>query len=185
VRRSLAFLLFLVFSVALGAAAFSQAKSLAITTNKTVVDGVVNPSEYSFSQNFGDLSLYVNRTADALYLGVVGNTTGWVSVGLGSLKMDGATIFIGFVGSDGKVQFKPQAGSGHSHKDAGADVVGTIISYAIKESGSTTTLEIALKPAAYVKSGQSEMHIIYAAGTEKSFIPRHMFRGALTLPLAK
>jgi hypothetical protein len=182
VRRSLSFLLFLVFSVT---AAFTQAKSLAITTNKTVVDGVVNPSEYSFSQNFGDLSLYVNRTADALYFGVVGNTTGWVSVGLGSLKMDGATMFMGFVGADGKVQFKPQAGSGHSHKDAGADVAGTIISSAIKESGGTTTMEIALKPAAYIKSGQSDIQIIYAAGTEKSFIPRHMLRGALALPLAK
>jgi hypothetical protein len=150
-----------------------------------MVDGVVNPDEYSFTQNFGDLTLYVNRTADALYLGAVGNTTGWVSVGLGSLKMDGATIFIGYVGADGKVQFKPQAGSGHSHKDVGGDVSGTIISYAMKETGGKTTLEIALRSAAYVKAGQSALQIIYAEGTEKSFTPRHMMRGALSLALAK
>ena len=184
-RRFATLSLFFFFLIALGAAVFGQAKSLAITTNKTVVDGVVKPGEYSLTQDFDELSLYVNRTADALYLAVVGNTTGWVSVGLGSLKMDGATMFMGFVGSDGKVQFKPQTGSGHSHKDAGSDVSGTIISSAIKESGGKTTLEIALRPAAYIKSGQSALQIIFAEGTEKSFIPRHMFRGALSVPLAK
>jgi hypothetical protein len=185
VRRFSTLLLSFVLFIALGTVVFGQAKSLAITTNKTVVDGVVNPGEYSFTQDFGELSLYVNRTADALYLGAVGNTTGWVSVGLGSLKMDGATIFIGYVGADGKVQFKAQAGSGHSHKDVGGDVSGTIISYAMKEAGGKTTLEIALRPAAYVKAGQSALQIIYAQGTEKSFIPRHMLRGALSLALAK
>ena len=183
-RFSTLFFSFILFII-LGAAAFGQAKSLAITANKTVVDGVVNPGEYSFTQDFGELSLSVNRTADALYLGAVGNTTGWVSVGLGSMKMDGSTIFIGFVGSDGKVQFKAQAGSGHSHKDVSGDVTGTIISYAMKESGGKTTLEIALRPVAYIKAGQTALQIIYADGTEKSFIPRHMFRGALSLPLAQ
>ncbi len=183
-RFSTLFFSIMLFS-ALGPAAFGQAKSLAITTNKTVVDGVVNPGEYSFTQNFDELSLFVNRTADALYLAVVGNTTGWVSVGLGSMKMDGATIFMGFVGSDGKVQFKPQVGSGHSHKDAGSDVSDTIISSALKTSGGKTTMEIALRPAAYIKAGKTALQIIYAEGTEKSFIPRHMFRGALSLALSK
>lgn len=184
-RRLSALLFSFVFALALGTAAFGEAKALATTTNKTVVDGVVNPAEYSFSQDFGELSLYANRTADALCFGLVGNTTGWVSVGLGSLKMDGSTMFIGFVGSDGKVQFKPQAGSGHSHKDPAPDVAASIISYALKEAGGKTTLEIALKPAAYIKAAQSALQVIYAEGTEKSFKPRHMFRGALSIPLAK
>jgi hypothetical protein len=185
VRRFSTLALSFTLFIAIGTAVFGQAKSLAITTNKTVVDGVVNPGEYSFTQDFGELSLSVNRTADALYLAAVGKTTGWVSVGLGSMKMDGSTIFIGFVGADGKVQFKAQAGSGHSHKDVGADVSGTIISSQMKESGGTTTLELALRPAAYIKSGQTGLQIIYADGTEKSFIPRHMFRGALDLAFAK
>jgi len=185
VRRFSIHLFAIFLFIALGTAVFCQAKSLAITTNKIVVDGVVKPGEYSFTQDFEDLSLSVNRTADALYLAVVGNTTGWVSVGLGSLKMDGATIFMGFVGSDGKVQLKAQTGSGHSHRDAGSDVSGTMISSAVKEAGGKTTLEIALRPAAYINAGQSALQIIYAEGTEKSFIPRHMFRGALSLPLSK
>lgn len=58
----------------------------------------------------GDLALYVNRTSSALDVTVVADTPGWVTVGLGSLMMDGATIFRGFIGLDGKVTFKTQAG---------------------------------------------------------------------------
>jgi len=185
VRRSLSVLLCFLLLAAVGAVAFSQAKSLAVTTGKVSVDGVVSSGEYSFSQDFDSISVYARRTADALYLAAVGDSTGWVALGLGSLKMDGSTIFMGFVGKDGKVQFKPQSGSGHSHKDAGADVSATIISYAMKEAGGKTTLELALKPAAYIKDGQKDLQIIYAVGTEKSFIPRHMSRGALSLTLAQ
>ena len=184
-RFNVLFLVLLGLIVLTGAAAFGQARSLAITTNKTVVDGVVNPAEYSYSQDFGQLSLYVNRTADTLYVGVVGVTTGWVAIGLGSLKMDGSTIFMGFVTADGKVQFKTQAGSGHSHQDAEQAVANTVVSSAMKETGGKTTLEIALKPAAYIKAGQSALQVIYAQGTEDSFTPRHMFRGAVSITVAQ
>ena len=182
-KRLFAVLVSLVFITAVAATAFSQAKSLAVTTGKVSVDGVVSPGEYSFSQDFDQISVYAKRTADALYLAAVGDSTGWVALGLGSLKMDGSTIFMGFVGKDGKVQFKPQMGSGHAHKDTSADVSATIVSYSIKEAGGKTTLELALKPAAYIKNGQKELQVIYAVGTEKSFIPRHMSRGALSLAL--
>lgn len=183
-KRSLVLVFSIVFAIAIGTAAFGQTKALATTTNKTVVDGVVDPAEYSFSQDFGQLAVSVNRTADTLYLGLVGKTTGWVALGLGSMKMDGSTIFIGFVGADGKAQFKPQAGAGHGHKDASADAAATVISSAMKEADGKTTLEIALKPAAYIKSGQSALQVIYAQGKEKSFTPYHMFRGAVSIPLA-
>jgi hypothetical protein len=171
--------------VLVGGLSFGQDKTLAVTTNATVVDGVVNPDEYSFSQDFGKLALYVNRTADALYIGAVGVTTGWVAVGLGSLRMDGSTIFMGFVGADGKVQFKTQAGKGHQHMDADTTVADTIISYAMKEAGGKTTLEIALKPTAYITQGQASLDLIWAEGAEDSFTPRHMSRGALSLTLAQ
>ena len=175
--------LVLVLLAAVGVFGFAQAKSLPVTAGKVSVDGVVSPGEYSFSQDFDSVSVYARRTADALYLAAVGNSTGWVALGLGSLKMDGSTIFMGFVGSDGKTQFKVQSGSGHSHHDVSADVTATVASYAIKETGGKTTLEIALKPAAYVNSGQKDLQVIYAVGTEKSFMPRHMSRGAFSLSL--
>jgi len=183
VKRLVARLSSLVLFCALGAAAFGQ--SLATTTNKTVVDGVVTAAEYSYSKTFQGLTLYANRTADALYLAVVGETTGWVAVGLGSMRMDGSTIFMGFVGPGNKVQFKVQAGSGHTHQDAPADVAASVVSYALKEAAGKTTLELQLKPAAYFKAGQASLDTIYAMGTEKSFIPRHFMRGAISIPLAR
>ena len=114
---------------------------------------------------------------------MVGVTDGWVAFGLGSQKMDGATIFIGYVGADGKVQFKPQAGRGHRHQDTTADVTATIVKYAMTDTGGKTTLEVELNPASYIKAGQTVLDMIYAVGTDKSFVPAHMFRGAIELTL--
>jgi hypothetical protein len=168
---------------AISATAFAQNAALATTTTKPVVDGVVNPNEYSFSKDYKDLVLYVNRTADSLTIAVVGVTDGWVALGLGSQKMDGATIFIGFVDASGKVQFKPQTGRGHSHRDPTADVNSTIVKYAMKDVGGKTTLEVELNPASYIKAGQTALDMIYAVGTDKSFVPGHMFRGSIGITL--
>jgi hypothetical protein len=170
--------------ILLASAGTGFAQTLAITTNKTVVDGVVNPSEYSFSKDFKKLVLYINRTSDALYVAVVGNTKGWVAFGLGSLLMNGSTIFMGYVKNDGTAQFKPQAGKNHTHQDTTKAVADTIVAYAMKEADGKTTLEVELKPASYITSGQSELDVIYAEGTEKSFLPIHMFRGSLAVKFA-
>ena len=167
-----------------GTAGFAQAKSLAVSANKTVVDGVVKPGEYTFTQESENITLYANRTADTLSLAVVGATSGWVAVGLGSLKMNGSTIFMGFVGTDGKVQFKAQAGTGHRHTEAAAGVTASIISSMIKEAGGKTTLEITLKPGDYIKAGQSALEVIFAVGEDKSFVPYHTSRGSLSIKLS-
>ncbi|HEY9593873.1 MAG TPA: hypothetical protein VHE79_05310 [Spirochaetia bacterium] len=166
-----------------GAVSFAQSKGVAVTTTVPVIDGVVNPGEYSFSQDFGQMTLYVNRTADALDVAVVGKTAGWVGVGLGSMRMDGSTIFMGYVTSEGKSQFQVQAGQGHGHSNASSSVAATVASYALKESGGVTTLEVKLKPADYVKTGAKALQVIYAQGSEKSFRPRHVFRGAVSVAL--
>ena len=172
--------------LAVGTSVFAQDATLATTTTKPVVDGVVNPKEYSFSKDYGDLQLYVTRTADAIYVGVVGNSTGWVAFGLGSLKMDGADIFMGYVTSKGVVNFKPQVGRGHTHRDPTAtDINASIVSSAMKEVSGKTTLEVQLKPDLYITAGQATLDMIYAVGTDDSFTPVHMFRGSISLKLAK
>ncbi|MGA2479544.1 MAG: DOMON domain-containing protein [Spirochaetia bacterium] len=177
-KRSTVFFVALCLLLALGAGT-GFAQSLAVTANKTVVDGVVHPDEYSFTQVSGPLTLYANRTASTLNIALTGKTRGWVAVGLGSLKMNGASIFIGYVGNDGKVQFKPQLGSGHSHKDTSA----AVISYAIRTEGDTTTMEIALNANEYVKSGQASLDLIFAMGEDKSFVSYHSYRSSLSLKL--
>lgn len=186
-RRSIVCLAFVAILVLLaGGAGFSQDASLAISGKATVVDGVAKPDEYSFARDFGQLTLYLNRSADTLWIGVVGATEGWVAVGLDSRKMDGATIFMGFVDAAGKVQFKPQIGSGHSHQDLSAkDVTDSIVSSAMKEQDGKTTLELALKASVWAKKGQAALDLIFAEGGQDSFAPRHGYRGALEVALAK
>jgi len=165
-----------------GVSAFAQGK-LGVSSKKPSVDGVIQSGEYSFSQDFDQqITLYASRSSSTLYLAVVGNTSGWVAVGLGSPRMDGADIFMGFV-KDGKVTFKPQVGKGHRHSDAPADVADTLVSYAIKQSAGKTTLEVALKADAYIKSGQSTLDVIFAIGDQGSFTQYHSYRGTTSIAL--
>jgi hypothetical protein len=165
----------------LGVAAFAQGK-LAISEKKPSVDGVIQTGEYSYSQDFDQqMTLYASRTSMTLYLGVVANTSGWVAVGLGT-RMDGADIFIGYI-KDGKVYFKPQVGSGHSHHDASASVDSSLVSYALGQRGGKTTLEIALKAGAYIKDGQSKLDLIFAMGDQPSFSQYHSYRNLTSLTL--
>lgn len=185
-RRSLASLaLVTVLLFLAGGTGFAQDASLAISGKATVVDGVVKADEYGFTRDFGQLKLSLNRSADTLWIGVVSATTGWVAVGLGSQRMEGATIFMGFVDAAGKVQFKAQVGSGHSHQDLTAkDVTDSIVSSTIKEEGGKTTLELALKAGTWVKKGQAALDLTFAVGGQDSFAPRHSYRGALGVKLA-
>ena len=165
-------------------AAFSQAQSLPVGSTKPSADGAVQPGEYTYSHNFDNkVTVYASRTADTLYLGVVGDTDGWVAVGVGSKKMDGDAIFIGFVDTDGKVNFKTEMGKGHKLVDASSDASASVISSAMKQEGGKTSLKVALKASDFIKQGQSSLDVIFAIGKDRSFTRYHSFRGATTLAL--
>jgi hypothetical protein len=177
-----AMMLFL--SVLAGPIAFGQAWTLAVTANKTVVNGVVAPEEYGFSQDLGKMKIYINRSADTLNVAVVGVTSGWVAIGLGATRMDGAAMLFGYVDSSGKVFFKAQTGRGHGHADAAQAVQDTVIASAMTEAKGETTLEVALKPAVYLKAGQAKLELIYAQGSGDSFTSMHSFERSVTVSLA-
>jgi hypothetical protein len=180
----IATLLFVVLLTGVAVAAFSQEKGLAVTSTTPSVDGVIQAGEYAYTHDFDhQLTLYASRTADTLYFGVVAPTDGWVSVGLGSKKMDGAVIFMGFVGTDGKVSFKTELGKGRRHVDAPADINAAVTSYAMKQESGNTTLEVAVKAAAFIKQGQSSLNVIDAMGDERSYTRYHSYRGATSLAL--
>jgi len=158
--------------------------TLRVSSGKPAVDGTVTPNEYSYSHTFDQLTLYASRTSTTLYLAVVANTSGWVGIGVGSQRMDGADIFMGFV-KDGKVNFKAQVGKGHRHGDAPADVADTVESHALKTTGGKTTIEVALKSAAYIKKGQQSLDLIFAMGDQESYTQYHTYRGGTSLTLAE
>jgi hypothetical protein len=172
-RACMAVAVFLFFALS----AYAQSGVLAVSGNKPVVDATITDGEYSFQKDFGQMALSLSRSADTLYIGAAGKTSGWIAVGLGSMKMNGASIFIGYVGTDGKPQFKPQIGEGHRHKDpSGKDMNDEVISYAMKEEGGKTFLELALKSDAFIKEGQKTLDVIFAIGPAKAFTPYHKYR---------
>ena len=122
----------------------------------------------------------MTRTADALYVAVSANTTGWVAIGLGSTRMAGATIFIGYV-SQGALQLKVHRGVAHTHTDMTSDV---ILLSAAKEEGGRTTIEMKLKPSAFTPANAKDIPAIVAFGGADSFVAMHVYRSPLTVSLA-
>jgi hypothetical protein len=162
--------------------AVAVAQSLGVTEKKAVIDGVITSGEYAYTQDFGQVTVYLQRTSDTLFIGVVGKTSGWVAVGLNSRRMDSASIFMGFA-QNGKAQFTAQAGTGHSHQEAIAATAATVLSSAVKEDGGKTVLEIALKAAPYIAKDQKELDVIFSIAAAKDFTQKHSFRGSAKVPL--
>ena len=106
-----------------------------------LVDGKVAKGEYgrSISLVYGSATFsYASDSAGGLYAAVSAPTTGWVGIGLGSVVMDGAHIFMGYV-SGGKYVVSEQIGEGHGHhpsQEAWAD------QSAVTRDSGVTTLEI-------------------------------------------
>lgn len=69
------------------------------------VDGVPGPSEYATTVNKGGMTVSFTLTPDKIYAACVTPGDGWVSIGLGSTGMSGATMFIGYVDDSGKPAF--------------------------------------------------------------------------------
>ena len=106
-----------------------------------------------------------------------------MAIGLGSRKMDGAAIFMGYIGSDGKPQFTVQLGKGKRHSDAPADMAATVKSSVVKQDNGKTTLEIAVSAASYIKAGQDKLDVIFAMADDRNFTQYHNYRGVTSLTL--
>ena len=166
--------------VGLSSMAQTQSLVLPVGNENPTKDGVSTASEYSVGAEVGKMKLWLSRTTDTVYAAFSGETTGWVAVGFGSLKMNGALMFIGFVSKDGKAQLKIQKGSGHSHGDVESDA---LIQFAIKEEGGVTTLELALKSASVIAKGATDLPLIFAMGGADSFTTPHRARSSQQVEL--
>jgi hypothetical protein len=154
---------------------------LALGTTKPTLDGVVVASEYGVAiTETNKPTIWLSKTTDTLYVAVSADTTGWVAVGFGSLKMDGALMLIGFVGSDGKAQLKLQKGAGHSHGDVESDA---LLQFAMKEQGGKTVLEAALKVSSIIGKDAKTLPMIWAIGGGDNFTSFMRARGSLTVDL--
>lgn len=169
------FVLSLVVLVAWSGAAQTPTMTVAPRDKTPVVDGTMAADEYGGTLVLGRYTIAMSRVGGELYLGISAQTTGWVAVGLGSLKMAGSTIFIGYVNRTG-LALKPQRGVAHTHTDTTTDA---LLGSAGSETGGRTTIELRLRAAPFLASGATEIPMIVAYGNPDSFTAPHVFRSPL------
>jgi len=142
------------------------------------LDGKIAEGEYSAVRTKDGFTLAASLSADGATLSVAvsGATQGWIAIGIGTLKMNGSFMIMGYV-ADGKPFVSYELGKGYSHSPTPAPGA----SATVVESGGTTTLEVALPAADFVKNGV--LQTIVASGAKDDFRSKHSTRTALELKL--
>jgi hypothetical protein len=166
----------IVFSVFIGAAALAGAQA-----KLPVMDGTVGAAEYAHTYDVSPFILSMSRNGGNLYCAVSAKTNGWVAIGLGTDRMNGAVMFLGNV-IGGKAGFTEQLGRGHGHGDVAADK-RTVVTYAVKEQGDTTTMEVECRAAALAPAGSRELTVILAYSVSDSMTDRHAVHRTVTIQL--
>jgi hypothetical protein len=139
------------------------------------VDGKIYDGKYSSSVPVLGGKVTVFYQADGsggLYVAVKGKTKGWIAVGLGSQKMDGATIFIGYVGNDGNGVYSEDSGKGHDHTPKATAVSDQHI---VATDGDSTVLEFHLPSSAVPSAGPKGIPFIAAYSDSKDLTSWHGF----------
>ncbi len=109
------------------------------------LDGVITPGEYAVANNISDLmQVYVSIIGPVIYFGMVGKTTGWVSIGIEPESgMQGADIILGWVSGNNESFIVDSYGdSGTTHaEDTTLGGTFDIIAWSGTEAGGYTTIE--------------------------------------------
>lgn len=162
------------------AAAFAQDAprlNTSAAAGKATVDGTVNVNEYANRADIGRMSVYYTQNADGtLSLAAVAPTSGWVSVGLGSARMDGAHMLFGFI-NNGVTSFEEHLGRGWTHRKTDRSVV---TEHKMSLVNNVVTLE-ATVPLSAAKIGDNSF--IAAFGPAANFTAYHTGRGSAKFTL--
>ena len=148
-----------------------------------VVDGKLAPGEYAKTKTVlggnGSLNWFVDSQG-GLTVALSVKTKGWAGVGFGSERMDGAYIYFGFVGADGKAVFTEQSGKGHRHSDSGKVTVDKSV---VTLVGDTTVVEFHVPADKLPFSGKTVGFIVASADSAdlKSYHGGNRETGSITL----
>lgn len=144
-----------------------------------VSDGLVNPGEYPMIRAIGKTDIGIALSADKsiLYLSITAPSEGWVALGVGSLKMDGAFMVFAF-DNKGVPSITEETGRGKSHS---INKTNILISSSVKEANGKTVLEFSIKSANYVKNGK--LDLIAAFGSRDSRTAIHAWKSPLTISI--
>ena len=167
-----------IFGLLLVTAAVAQ-QTLVVSSDSPQIDGIISQGEYSLVVELPKGELYLNRTAELLSVALQSELDGWVSVGLGSERMDEASIYIGYVDSGGQV-FARQLGRGHGHEDS---AVVEPTAFQLKENQTGTVLELSFPASAFIPAGARSLSLIVAGGRRDNLTSYHSMRRGLEIRL--
>lgn len=114
---------------------------------------------------------------DELSISMKAETKGWLAVGLGTRRMDGSTMFMGY-NKDSEAYFEEHLGKGHSHKKT---AVQRPVEFEVTEENGETELKFTVLKSDFVKSGQTDLPVIVAYGTRDNFSSIHRYRDSTTI----
>lgn len=176
VSRVEQFFLLLLFLLG-GGALFADGFSVAASTSRPVADGTIGAGEYQAGMAVGPMMLYASLGTDGtLFVAARSPRQGWISVGLGSDRMNGSVIFIGTV-KDGNASIKVQRGNAfHGHADT-AEIAPLASRVARNADG--TVIEFSVPVRAFLVNGT--VPLIVGTADQNDFVTRHAFRGVASL----
>jgi hypothetical protein len=156
-----------------------------------VPDGVIADGEYAHEVGAGAVRVLWRNDAESLWLALVGETTGWVAVGIDpENRMQGANFILGAVDGD-TVSVWDAYGTapvGAHPTDESLGGTNDILAFGGTERDGQTIIEVQIPLAsgdAYdqdLAPGQTYA-IIVAVGSADGFDARHSYRGAAEIAL--
>ena len=158
----------------------SVAQTLMPTDIIPVADASVGTAEYSYKieQNGMVFSLSLSADGTVLYVALDAPASGWVAVGLGSRKMNGAFMVLGY-DDKGATAISEETGKGHRHTANDRQI---LTSQAVKEQNGHTVLEFSVPVAPYIKDGKIDA--LFAWSKRDKFSAMHSKYAATTVPVA-
>jgi len=140
------------------------------------VDGRFGSREGYSSEELQKAHLFWKVEGEYLYVGIKAATEGWVAVGLGSARMDGSHIYMGYFDDDSF--FEEHLGRGHSHRKVDNE---RDVEYALRYDDEFTYMEFRVPKDDYISSGQDTLPVIVAYGNRKNFRAMHRYRDSTEL----
>ncbi len=122
-------------------------------------------------------SLEWGLDGDELTISLKAETKGWIAVGLGSSRMDGSAIFIGY-NKDGEAFFEEHLGKGHGHQKT--DIQRPVV-YEVEETDGVTTVKFTVLKSDFTGSGASKLPVIVAYGARDNFTSMHRYRDSTVI----
>jgi len=163
------------------AVASAGAQELRPSSAAPAADGVVSPGEYSMTMDRNGMRLGLSLSADGstLYAAIEAPTTGWVAIGLGSLKMNGAFMVLAY-DKAGEAFVSEETGAGYGHKP---NTVKRLSASAVKEAGASTTLEFAVPAAGFADAQAVKLILAYGKKDDRS--SKHSKYASVELPIKR